>query len=77
MIDDTVLHHIPAETVFQLDDAVPQFSCHICPFLDREFSVFCIARGSQIPWPPDSPGLIFLDIFFWRFVEDIVGQENA
>jgi hypothetical protein len=37
MLVDTSWHHILAGTVFQLDGASPDFSCHVHAFPDREF----------------------------------------
>jgi hypothetical protein len=64
MIENTYLCHIAMRTVFYLDGAPPHFSCHVRPFLDRDFPNRWIGRGGEaVPWPPRSPYLNFLDFF--------------
>jgi hypothetical protein len=71
-MEGTALRHIPARTVFQLDDALYHFSHRVHAFMDREFPGHWIVRGGPFPWSPRSPDLIPLDFFFWGFVKDNV-----
>jgi len=44
MMWNTALYHIPVGTVFQLRDAPPHLSHHVCAFLDRKFPYHLMKR---------------------------------
>jgi hypothetical protein len=60
-MEKTVLHHIPARTVFQSGGAPSHFSHGVHAFLGRELPHHWKGKGSPIPWPLCSLRIIFLD----------------
>jgi len=76
LTDDTTLAMccVSVGTVLQLYAALPNFSNHICAFLDREFPDHWVGKGDPFP------GLFLktpLDFLIWSFVKDIVYHEEV
>ena len=50
----------------------PHFSLKVRDYLDKEFPGRWIGRGGPLAWPPRSPDLSPLDLFFWGYVKQLV-----
>jgi hypothetical protein len=69
VMEDVVLCHTPAGTVFQLGDVPSYISCHLHTLLDGDFSDICLGRGDPLPWLRHSLDLIHQNFFFKGFQE--------
>jgi hypothetical protein len=63
--------------IFQQDGAPPQFDVIVRTALDERFPGRWIGRGGPINWPPRSPDLTPMDLFFWGYIKDIVYSERV
>jgi hypothetical protein len=68
IMENTALCHVPVERVFELDGTLPHFCCCVHAFLGSVL-ITGWGKGGPISWPPHSPDLTPLDIF-WVFVTD-------
>jgi hypothetical protein len=75
MVKNTAVHHVPVETVCQLDGAPPHFSRHIRAFLHMDFPARWVRRRGNIPWAPRSPNFS-LDFLSWGFEKDNIYREK-
>jgi hypothetical protein len=63
----------PDDMLFQQDGAPPpHFHKEATDFLYRRFPEKWIGRGGPITWPPRSPDLTPLDLFFCGYIKDAV-----
>jgi hypothetical protein len=50
----------------------PHYHQEVRQFLDDQLTGRLIGRAGPIPWPPKSPDLNLLDVFFWGYVREHV-----
>jgi hypothetical protein len=58
--------------IYQQDGAPPHWSLHVRETIMRTFPDRWIGRDGPISWPPRSPDITPLDLFFWEYVKDRV-----
>jgi hypothetical protein len=63
--------------IFQQDGAPPHFGAIVRTALDERFPGRWIGRGGPINWPPQSPDLTPMDLFFWGYIKGIVYSERV
>ena len=77
MLLDTVLpqlqkQHDNDDIFFQQDGAPPHYTATVRKFLDEQLANRWIVGRGPVEWPPRSPDLTTLDVFFWGVVKDKV-----
>ena len=77
MLRDTVLpqsqiQHDNDDFFFQQDGAPPHDAVTVRKFLDEQLPNRWIGRRGPVEWPPRSPDLTPMDLYFWSIVKDKV-----
>jgi hypothetical protein len=55
----------PDDMLFQQDGAPPHFHKEVTDFLNRQLPDKWFGKGGPVTWPPRSPDLAPLNLFFW------------
>lgn len=72
LLDDVPLN-IRARMLYLQDGAPGQYPIAVRNHLNNNlFTHLWIGRGSKLPWPPRSPDLNSLDIYFWGEINTLV-----
>jgi hypothetical protein len=58
--------------IFQQDGAPAHYANTVTEFFDETFPRRWIGRGGWKQWPPCSPDLTSLDLYFWAHVKQTV-----
>jgi hypothetical protein len=78
VLENFVLPQTVAEVdglIFEQDGAPAHFCATVCTFLDKRFPGWYISNGRPNNWPPQSPDLTPMNLFFWGYIKVTVYSE--